>query len=62
MMTAGNDESEGQEAVRKIKEETVNEKGMILYAFVKQLLLIPHGNFLPEVQSNPFPWYLCANK
>ncbi|XP_043353736.1 dehydrogenase/reductase SDR family member on chromosome X [Dermochelys coriacea] len=28
VIIAGNDESEGQEAVRKIKEETVNEKGV----------------------------------
>lgn len=33
-MTAGNSESEGQEAARKIKEETLTGKGKILHPFL----------------------------
>lgn len=53
-MTAGNCENEGQEAVRKIKEETLNEKGTVLCAFVKHLLIIWQGSFLPELEMNHF--------
>ncbi|XP_073210205.1 polyprenol dehydrogenase isoform X2 [Lepidochelys kempii] len=39
---AGNDESEGQEAVRKIKEETVNEKGGVsVFLFSLGNVLVP---------------------
>ncbi|CAM4396154.1 polyprenol dehydrogenase isoform X1 [Caretta caretta] len=42
VIIAGNDESEGQEAVRKIKEETVNEKGGVsVFLFSLGNVLVP---------------------
>ncbi|KAM7177399.1 E3 SUMO-protein ligase ZBED1 isoform 3-T3 [Macrochelys suwanniensis] len=56
---AGNDESEGQEAVRKIKEETVNEKVEFLHCDLASMKSI--RQFVQQFRAKNCPLHVLVN-
>uniref|UniRef100_A0A8C3S1H8 Polyprenol dehydrogenase n=1 Tax=Chelydra serpentina TaxID=8475 RepID=A0A8C3S1H8_CHESE len=59
VIIAGNDESEGQEAVRKIKEETVNEKVEFLHCDLASMKSI--RQFVQQFRAKNCPLHVLVN-
>ncbi|XP_074822221.1 E3 SUMO-protein ligase ZBED1 isoform X2 [Natator depressus] len=59
VIIAGNDESEGQEAVRKIKEETVNEKVEFLHCDLASMKSI--REFVQQFRAKNCPLHVLVN-